>query len=74
MKTKLSSFFLISLASLLLNGCCSSRCGSPPPAAEASGQTDYDPERDVTTINKGGYTWQLKGKVSDATAITGNSR
>jgi len=74
MEMKLPLSCLIGLAALLLTGCCSSRCGSPPATADASQRTEYDSERDVTTIEKGGYTWQLKGKVSGATAVPESPR
>ncbi len=61
MKTTL--FLILCSASVLVSGCTSSHRSS---AASSVSRTSYDPAKDVTTIEKDGYTWQLKGPVTNA--------
>lgn len=62
---KIISYGLVCFASLLLLGCSSSRCCSKCSPTAGGQQTSYDPVKDVTTIEKDGYTWKVKGNLTN---------
>lgn len=62
---KIISSSFVCVAALLLLGCSSSRCCSKCSPSASGQRYSYDPVKDMTTIEKDGFTWYLKGNVTN---------
>ena len=64
---KFTLLLVLGCTALLIAGCATApgHCCAPASQPSGAGHTSYDPATDVTTIEKGGYTWFLKGNVTN---------
>lgn len=58
----------------MLVGCASNEHGTEHSNNAAGQQSSYDPTTDTTTIENQGYTWRLKGNVTNVMMTPTNHR